>query len=116
MFNSAKKRNRKKKNQTTNSVSDDHESGSREEIVIPNTCNVSIKELQLAMDTLNLQQKPAKTQEEALQKSYQFWSTQPVPKMGKVIKFAYFYFNSLRGNYLFQIIYYLAIKHFNKNL
>ncbi|XP_051165510.1 glycylpeptide N-tetradecanoyltransferase 2 [Leptopilina boulardi] len=82
---SAKKRNRKKKNQTTNSMGEDHESGSREEIVIPSNCNVSIKEIQLAMDALNLQQKPAKTQEEALQKSYQFWSTQPVPKMDEQI-------------------------------
>ena len=43
--------------------------------------NFSIKDLQMAMDVLNLQHKPAKTQEEALQKPYQFWSTQPVPKM-----------------------------------
>lgn len=27
-------------------------------------------------------QRPARTPEEALQKSYQFWNTQPVPKMG----------------------------------
>ena len=32
-----------------------------------------------------MQQRPAKTQEEAMQKSYQFWSTQPVPKMGKLL-------------------------------
>lgn len=78
---SAKKRNRKKKNQTANSI-EDQESGSRDDMVIPNTCNVSIKDIQMAMDAFNLQQKPAKTQEEALQKPYQFWSTQPVPKMG----------------------------------
>lgn len=35
------------------------------------------------MEVFNMEQKPAKTQEEALQKPYQFWSTQPVPKMGK---------------------------------
>lgn len=38
----------------------------------------------MAMEVFNMQQKPAKTQEEAMQKPYQFWSTQPVPKMGKL--------------------------------
>lgn len=47
------------------------------------TCNISIKDIQMAMEVFNIQQKPAKTQEEAMQKPYQFWSTQPVPKMGK---------------------------------
>lgn len=37
----------------------------------------------MAMEVFNMQQKPAKTQEEAMQKPYQFWSTQPVPKMGR---------------------------------
>lgn len=40
--------------------------------------NISIKHLR----ALALPQKPAKTPEEALTKSYQFWNTQPVPKMG----------------------------------
>ena len=35
------------------------------------------------MEVLSFQQKPAKTTEEALQKQYQFWNTQPVPKMGE---------------------------------
>lgn len=35
------------------------------------------------MGALGLPQKPAKTPEEALSKSYQFWNTQPVPKMGE---------------------------------
>lgn len=34
------------------------------------------------MEVFSMQQKPAKTPEEALTKSYQFWNTQPVPKMG----------------------------------
>ncbi|KAG8229524.1 hypothetical protein J437_LFUL004930 [Ladona fulva] len=37
------------------------------------------------MEILSFQQKPAKTTEEALQKQYQFWSTQPVPKMDEKI-------------------------------
>lgn len=32
-----------------------------------------------------MQQKPEKASEEAMQKPYQFWSTQPVPKMGKLL-------------------------------
>ena len=35
------------------------------------------------MEALTMNQKPAKTPEEALNKSYQFWNTQPVPKMCK---------------------------------
>lgn len=38
------------------------------------------------MEVLNFQQKPAKTPEEALHKQYQFWNTQPVPKMGNYYK------------------------------
>lgn len=45
--------------------------------------NFSINHLRAAMGALGLPQKPAKTPEEALSKAYQFWNTQPVPKMGK---------------------------------
>lgn len=47
--------------------------------------NMTIKDLRAAVEAFSQQQKPAKTQEEALQKSYQFWSTQPVPKMGELV-------------------------------
>lgn len=40
------------------------------------------KDLKRAMEVFSLAQRPARTHEEALQKSYQFWNTQPVPKMG----------------------------------
>jgi len=43
---------------------------------------ISINELKAAMELYTLSQKPAKTPEEALKKTYEFWSTQPVPKMG----------------------------------
>ena len=36
------------------------------------------------MEVLSFQQKAAKTTEEAMQKQYQFWSTQPVPRMGNI--------------------------------
>lgn len=60
--------------------------GHRDEHEMHSTCNISIKDIQMAMEVFNIQQKPAKTQEEAMQKPYQFWSTQPVPKMGKQFK------------------------------
>ncbi|VEN54847.1 unnamed protein product [Callosobruchus maculatus] len=49
------------------------------------TSHYTIKELKAAMEVFapvfSLTQKPAKTSEEALKKSYQFWNTQPVPRM-----------------------------------
>ncbi|XP_011495027.1 PREDICTED: glycylpeptide N-tetradecanoyltransferase 2 [Ceratosolen solmsi marchali] len=53
---------------------------------VPSTyANFSVKDIQMAMDVLKLQCKSAKTPEEAMQKPYQFWSTQPVPKMDEKI-------------------------------
>ncbi|XP_066262103.1 glycylpeptide N-tetradecanoyltransferase [Euwallacea similis] len=46
---------------------------------------ISINELKAAMEFYTLSQRPAKTPEEALKKSYQFWNTQPVPKMDEKI-------------------------------
>ena len=46
--------------------------------------NISIKDLKAAMEMFSFYQKPAKTPEEALHKTYQFWNTQPVPKMGNL--------------------------------
>ena len=42
--------------------------------------------LKKAMELLNMQAAgPAKSEEEAAKKSYQFWSTQPVPAIDEVI-------------------------------
>lgn len=46
---------------------------------------LSIQELRKAMEAFSLPQRSAKTPEEAMQKQYQFWSTQPVPKMDEKI-------------------------------
>lgn len=46
----------------------------------------SFQDIRKAMEVLSFQQKPAKTTEEALQKQYKFWSTQPVPKMDEKIQ------------------------------
>ncbi|CAG5092356.1 Similar to Nmt1: Glycylpeptide N-tetradecanoyltransferase 1 (Rattus norvegicus) [Cotesia congregata] len=87
---SSKKRDRKKKNQTANSgennqiisptMTSSEMTSTNASGEVPGAC-FSIKEIQMAMEVLKMQHKPAKTQEEALQKTYQFWSTQPVPKM-----------------------------------
>ncbi|KAL1464396.1 hypothetical protein WDU94_004047 [Cyamophila willieti] len=47
--------------------------------------NFSIQDIRKAMEVFSLQQRSAKTPEEALQKQYQFWSTQPVPKIDEKI-------------------------------
>ncbi|XP_046747796.1 glycylpeptide N-tetradecanoyltransferase 1 [Diprion similis] len=85
---SSKRRNRRKKNlQAANAPEKvgQNNAGETEESEMPGGCNISIKDIQMAMEVFNMQQKPAKTQEEALQKPYQFWSTQPVPKMDEKI-------------------------------
>lgn len=46
---------------------------------------VSVQELKKAMEVLTITQRPAKTHEEAMQKPFQFWSTQPVPKLDESV-------------------------------
>ncbi|XP_069702884.1 glycylpeptide N-tetradecanoyltransferase 1 [Periplaneta americana] len=79
---SAKKRNRRKKgggggDKMLDSVLDESD--------IQAGCNISLQDIRKAVEVLSFQQKPAKTTEEALQKQYQFWNTQPVPKMDEKI-------------------------------
>lgn len=81
-----KDRRRRKEHASANAASGNHNNNKEDkekEKEMSSACNISIKEIQMAMEVFNMQQKPAKTQEEAMQKPYQFWSTQPVPKMGK---------------------------------
>ncbi|KAJ0182546.1 hypothetical protein K1T71_001915 [Dendrolimus kikuchii] len=84
-----KKKNKNKKKRSGGDG--DHGASSSTDGLVPVTNsndiqqNISLKDLKMAMEVLNLHQKPAKTTEEALHKSYQFWSTQPVPKMDEKI-------------------------------
>lgn len=41
-----------------------------------------LQEIQKAIELISVGQGPAKTMEEASRRSYQFWDTQPVPKLG----------------------------------
>ncbi|CAH0549780.1 unnamed protein product [Brassicogethes aeneus] len=87
---SSKKKNKNKKNRSNAQENNDQEISS-DKIVpegdgLPNPLNqISIKDLRAAMEVFSLSQKPAKTQEEAMKKSYMFWNTQPVPKMDEKI-------------------------------
>ncbi|KAL7976945.1 hypothetical protein Chor_008894 [Crotalus horridus] len=44
-----------------------------------------MQEIQKAIELFSVGQGPAKTMEEATKRSYQFWDTQPVPKLGEVV-------------------------------
>lgn len=44
-----------------------------------------IQEIQKAIELFSVGQGPAKTLEEASKRSYQFWDTQPVPKLGMYV-------------------------------
>ncbi|KAJ1136533.1 hypothetical protein NDU88_002948 [Pleurodeles waltl] len=44
-----------------------------------------IQEIQKAIELFSVGPGPAKTMEEATKRSYQFWDTQPVPKLGEVV-------------------------------
>ncbi|CAH1127143.1 unnamed protein product [Ceutorhynchus assimilis] len=91
---SAKKRNRNKKTVMKNGEStaqDELQSGEQvEDAALINSLSnplnsISMNELKAAMELYTLSQKPAKTPEEALKKSYQFWNTQPVPRMDEKV-------------------------------
>ncbi|KAJ8956389.1 hypothetical protein NQ318_015127 [Aromia moschata] len=80
---SSKKRNKHKKKHNENKEEDQTE-------VVPDESNLlsslsspmnKISVLKAAMEVFSLSQKPAKTPEEALKKSYQFWNTQPTKKI-----------------------------------
>ena len=79
---SAKKRNRLKKGPVEVIDADKAAELNLEDGDGQGSRSFSIQDIRKAMEVLSFQQKPAKTTEEALQKQYKFWSTQPVPKMG----------------------------------
>ncbi|GLV38320.1 N-myristoyl transferase [Carabus blaptoides fortunei] len=85
---STKSRNRRKKHSDTtiNAESEKTQSdGLINDTEFNPGCTISIKDIRMAMEAFNIQQKPAKTPEEAMNKQYQFWNTQPVPKMDEKI-------------------------------
>ncbi|XP_006824917.1 glycylpeptide N-tetradecanoyltransferase 2-like isoform X2 [Saccoglossus kowalevskii] len=79
----AKKKSKKKKKKKALSTEDDKDARA------PNQSAQSVaklQEIQRAIELLGIQQKAApKTEEEAKRKNYEFWDTQPVPKIDEKI-------------------------------
>lgn len=83
---SSKKRNKHKKHTENTENKSEIIYGNEEAQNVNPVTAISLQELKQAMEVFSINSKPAKTSDEALKKSYQFWSTQPVPRMGKVSK------------------------------
>ena len=50
-----------------------------------------MKEIQKVVELLKLNQPTPKSMDEARQKHYQFWDTQPVPKLGNILSGIYIF-------------------------
>lgn len=85
LFFSSKKRNKHKKH--TENVENKSEIiyGDEEAQNVNPVSAISLQDLKQAMEVFSINSKPAKTSDEALKKNYQFWSTQPVPRMGNIL-------------------------------
>lgn len=53
-----------------------------------------LQEIQKAIELISVGQGPAKTMEEASRRSYQFWDTQPVPKLGMTVDLTFSSYSS----------------------
>lgn len=84
-FFSSKKRNRHKKHNENHENKSEiiYESGEPQNGI--SVAPFSIQEIKQAME-YSFISKPPKTADDSIKKSYQFWNTQPVPKMGKLFK------------------------------
>lgn len=75
-----KKKQKKKKEKST-----DTDSTQDQPVKMNSLPAERIQEIQKAIELFSVGQGPAKTMEEASKRSYQFWDTQPVPKLGEVV-------------------------------
>ncbi|KAH0512156.1 Glycylpeptide N-tetradecanoyltransferase 1 [Microtus ochrogaster] len=76
-----KKKKQKKKKEKGN----DTDSAQDQPVKMNSLPAERIQEIQKAIELFSVGQGPAKTMEEASKRSYQFWDTQPVPKLGEVV-------------------------------
>lgn len=76
-----KKKKQKKKKEKGN----DMDSSQDQPVKMNSLPAERIQEIQKAIELFSVGQGPAKTMEEASKRSYQFWDTQPVPKLGEVV-------------------------------
>lgn len=68
-----------------------------------------LQEIQKAIELFSVGQGPAKTMEEATRRSYQFWDTQPVPKLGMTIVMAFYFFHKNKNLLdLYAVLYFSA--------
>lgn len=85
-FFSSKKRNKHKKHTENAENKSEIIYGNDDAQNVNPASAISLQDLKQAMEVFSINSKPAKTSDEALKKSYQFWSTQPVPRMGNLLK------------------------------
>ncbi|ERE77623.1 glycylpeptide N-tetradecanoyltransferase 1-like protein, partial [Cricetulus griseus] len=76
-----KKKKQKKKKEKGN----DTDSAQDQSLKMNSLPAERIQEIQKAIELFSVGQGPAKTMEEASKRSYQFWDTKPVPKLGEVV-------------------------------
>lgn len=80
---SAKKKKKSKKVEGATAAADDEQGASKQSDMTPAAVNMqTLKQIQKAMEQLMAAEKPARTRNEAKQRKYEFWDTQPVPKIG----------------------------------
>ncbi|XP_030076511.1 glycylpeptide N-tetradecanoyltransferase 1 isoform X1 [Microcaecilia unicolor] len=82
---SGAKKKKKKQKRKKEKGSDKLDSGQDHPVKVNALPAERIQEIQKAIELFSVGQGPAKTMEEATKRSYQFWDTQPVPKLGEVV-------------------------------
>lgn len=83
---SAKKKKKGKKMDGAGVVESDEQASGKQgdAVAAPAAVNMqTIRQIQKAMEQLMAADKPARTRKEAKQRTYHFWDTQPVPKIGR---------------------------------
>uniref|UniRef100_A0A8C5ISD9 Glycylpeptide N-tetradecanoyltransferase n=1 Tax=Junco hyemalis TaxID=40217 RepID=A0A8C5ISD9_JUNHY len=78
----AKKKKKKPKRKKEKGGGDQADQAQDQPVKVNSLPAERIQEIQKAIELFSVGQGPAKTMEEASKRSYQFWDTQPVPKLG----------------------------------
>ncbi|NWW82183.1 NMT1 tetradecanoyltransferase, partial [Climacteris rufus] len=81
----AKKKKKKPKRKKEKGGGDQADQAQEQPVKVNSLPAERIQEIQKAIELFSVGQGPAKTMEEASKRSYQFWDTQPVPKLGEVV-------------------------------
>ncbi|XP_021480434.1 glycylpeptide N-tetradecanoyltransferase 1 isoform X3 [Oncorhynchus mykiss] len=81
----AKKKKNKKKKKKSGANKEPAEEDPLGKVDVNSLPADKLQEIQKAIELFSVGQGPAKTMEEASRRSYQFWDTQPVPKLGEMV-------------------------------